>query len=219
MKRIILAAFLSAQFSIASAAIGIFWDFEALRDSEQSVLPANTLYAFIADSNNDGILPDAESLLDKTIAVGNEIEGNRIFLTGSTGAGGTAFGNANFQIQDDLGFLSTGDQANARWALYWFPGLTDSAPTLQAGASFGMFQSDNVDTASGGFSAMRFPSQGSQVDVFYFDTETLTGFGDTPTANTPSVSDFSANFTVIPEPSSVGLALLGVLGLMARRRR
>ena len=221
MKSVTIIGILATAI-VANAAVTIQFEVESLRDSNQLPVQDGTPWFLVADSNRDGIFPGEDALLNKTLASGVDIFGDRVFASGTTNSAEGNLGRANisatFSIVSDLGFSEDGEQVNQKWAIYWFPGLASINSNIEAGQSFGRFHGEVVDSGSGGDSAMIFQAAPSLTTTLYFDSEVLSDF-DTPTANTPSVSDFSANFTVIPEPSSVGLALLGVLGLMARRRR
>lgn len=212
----------------AKASIVINFEFEALRDSSGIAVSNGTVFALIA-SNSSGSLPSATDLLGAELSTGFDISnGSRIFAVGQTTSAVSAPGNAAGSL-NDLGGDNYSSVSDTRlgaapigsiWGLYWFPSISTTGTTIAGGDVYGFFQSSNVDTGQPiGDTAMILQGDGNPASVAYYDLPTLNTFAGPPTANTPSVSDFSANFTVIPEPSAAILGLLGAGALLMRRRR
>lgn len=227
MKKHIIGALFAGVASITSsfAAISIDFAFAQLRDSTQQA--ENGMIFILVAANGLGELPslDGEDFLGFSLETG-DVLGNdsKIFFSGSTANNGIGDGEAsgfadnltgtNYDA-DPSGLLGSAEAGSA-WGLFWFSGVTDSTQTVVAGTMFGFYQNSTVDSASPyGNTAMVLPSSGS-VEVGYYDAGLI---GGSSTANTPSVSDFSANFTVVPEPSATLLGLIGVGALFLRRRR
>lgn len=210
---LLLFVLLSQQLS---ASISISFEFEAFRDSSGVPLSTQTYSILIADTNKDSIFPTPSDLLSAQLSVGDNIQGNRIFFAGATN-------NSIFQDNtgslngSDLGLASNGEISGTKWAVYWFPGLT-SAPGpsgLQSGQVYGFYHSDQIESTAESFGAnasMVMPPDSNNVTVMYFDTAT-------ENTSFPSVQDFTADLTVVPEPSA--LILLGMVGsvILLRRRR
>lgn len=224
MKFIRLHSFLVALMCSKSlfASIAISFEFEAFRDSSSAPLATETLSILVVDTDKNSIFPSASDLLGTTLSVGDYINNDRIFYSGRTGDG--AINNATLSDSitgvtgNDLGLASNSEIENTRWAVYWFPGLS-AAPSvggLQSGQEYGFFHSDQIDsTAAASFNATASmvmpPDTATAVNTFYFDTAT-------ENTSFPSVQDFTADLTVVPEPSlTLLLSTIGVLVLFRRR--
>lgn len=213
--------FLCAQQLVAT--VTIQFEFEAFRDSSGDPLISQTYAVLIADSNKDSVFPSASDLFGSGLAVGDDIGGNRVFFAGTTGDGD--LNNPNYAIftgtaaslsGNDLGLNGNDEIAGTKWAVYWFPGLSAAPGTggLQAGQSYGFYHSDQIDTTAASFGAtasMVMPSAGSAVSVLYYDTEI-------ESTSFPSPEAFTANLTVIPEPTAMVLAMFGSTLLLRRQR-
>ena len=207
-------AFLSAQQLFAS--VTIQFEFEALRDSSGNPLLSQTYAVFIADSNKNSVFPSASDLFQSELKVGDYVGDDRIFYSGLIGTDGLLDGTAATITGNDLGLASGDEISGTKWAVYWFPGLS-AAPGedgLQAGQSYGFYHNNEIDPYTeanfGATAAMVMPGEGT-VQVLYLDSETE------PTSF-PSPEDFTANFTVIPEPTAMVLVLLSSAVLLRRRR-
>lgn len=225
MKRLklitLLVAFLSAKHLLGSVAIT--FEFEALRDSAGIPLSAETFTILVADTNKDSNFPIASDLFGSELSVGDYLQNDRIFYAGRTGDG--ALNNATLSDAistlngSDLGLANNSEIAGTKWAVYWFPGLSAApeAGGLQLGQSYGFYHSDQIDvTAAASFNAtaaMVMPGDGEAVNTFYYDTET-------ESTSFPSVQEFTADLTVVPEPSITAmLALIGFAISLRRRRK
>lgn len=200
------------------ASVTIQFEFEAFRDSSGSPLTSETYAVFIADTNKDSAFPSASDLFGSGLEVGDDINSGRVFFSGVVGANSILSGTASAISGNDLGLNSDDEISGTKWAVYWFPGLS-AAPGpggLQDGQSYGFYHSDQIDPYAqsdfGASASMVMPGDGSTVSVIYVDNETNTN------TSFPSPQDFTASFTVIPEPNSVILVLVGSAVLLRRRR-
>lgn len=222
LRYLILSLLIPAQ---AIASVAFTFDFASLRDSTGNALNNSSSFILVADSNDDGLFPDASTLLGEILATtlefgGTGTNGDRIFYADSLSSTGSASGfvSVDYSATSPGVAVVPGDL----WGIFWFPNLAVGG-TIAAGQTYGFFQSSVIDESLnfGSNWAMTFPTDSGQaVDVFYWEEEKLVAESFAPTANTPSVSDFSANYNVIPEPSSAALGLMGLAGAcMVRRRR
>jgi len=198
------------------ASVTLQFEFEALRDSSGTPVASSTYAIFVVDSNKNNVFPSAAELLGSALSVGGYIGDDRIFYAGLVNAVANLSGTVASLTGNDLGLSSDDEIAGTKWALYWFPGLS-SAPEggLQADQSYGFYHNATIDSYTqiefGATAAMVMPNNGSTVQVLYLDTATeATAF--------PSVSDFTASFIVVPEPSAMVLTLLSSALLLRRRR-
>lgn len=201
------------------ASVSISFEFEALRDSSGVPLATETYVVLIADADKDSIFPSATDLLGAQLSVGEDIQGSRVFFAGTT----ITTNNARFQDNtgsldsNDLGLTNNNEISGTKWAVYWFPGLSTApgASGLQEGQSYGFYHSDQIDAQAAAFNAtdsMVMPADGNNATVMYFDTET-----DNTTF--PSVQDFTADLSVVPEPSAITVLGMVCLFILLQRRR
>ena len=226
MKNRILLPLLLAGLAVpASATVTITLEFAFLRSSSQS--PTAGSYMLVADSDGDGVFPTAAELGEDVGSTLNDLAnqfiggadastGDRVFSVGSMDSDGYVNTGVASVSLTTLGVV-TGD----RWGILWFPGVGLDDQRV-VGQSFGSFHSSTVDQAIAdmqpGVIAMVFPADGNADTTIYYDASALTDFGGTPTGDTPSVAQFSATSTIIPEPSVALLGLLGLVGFARRRR-
>jgi hypothetical protein len=97
-------------------------------------------------------------------------------------------------------------------ALYivWFPTMTTPGVTVSSGTSYGVFRTDTPDSL--GTMAWTAPADGTTQSLFSLDNS----LGGNPAI---SNSAFTANFTAVPEPATVGLFGVAALGVILLRRR
>ncbi len=198
------------------ASVTISFEFEALRDSSGIPLSGDTYTILVADSNKDSIFPSPSDLLGAQLNLGDDIAGNRIFYSGTFN--GSIFDDTAASLEaSDLGLSDNTEIDGTRWAVYWFPGLSSApgASGLQQGQNYGFFHSDQIDPTAQAFGAtasMVMPPDGTQAQtILYFDTET-------ENTSAPSVQDFTADLTVVPEPSTLLLVGLASFAFLLRRR-
>jgi len=204
------------------ASVSISFEFEALRNASGVPLDVNTLTILIADSDKNSLFPSASELFEADLAVGNDVAGNRIFFSSTTGSGGansaTLLGGMTSVVASDIGLSNNNEIGGTRWAVYWFPGLSTAPGSggLQSGQSYGFYHSDQLESTAASLGAthsMVMPADGTTAaTVMYFDT----AIQDT---SFPSVQDFSADLTVVPEPSTIAVLIMfsGILSLRRRR--
>ena len=224
----LIGAFSSSLFA---ASVAITYDFDSLRKNGGAVLTTSCVAIMVADSDGDGILPTATelagiSLTNGTIIGGtDETNGDRIFSASLTGS--VAYGPPNLAGAITVDFTANGIETGGGtiWGLYWFPTISTLSTTLTVGTSYGFFHSAVADLAAAAVSGqsvtpMLFPADGgaTAINVFYYDSKVVTDAGKTPTANTPTNGNFTASYSVIPEPTTLTLTALAALGLLRRRR-
>ena len=101
-------------------------------------------------------------------------------------------------------------------ALFWFPTLTLGNSIIPAGTPFGSY---TRATAVNLTSAWITPNDGASNYKLGFYTTDGSELSPGPTAaNGPSAS-VASQVAAVPEPSTLGMAALGLIGLMSRRRR
>ena len=192
--------------SFASASVTLTFDIGVLYDSTGSgAIGAGSQVAIFADNTGISANPTNSDLIDQTLTIGHTYGGNELVALMTTDGGGFARGASTFDL--DGGLNATNDLA-----VYWFDGHTGGA--LTAGTTYGIYQNSSIQAGSGGTSSLTIPADGSNSNVFYYDTTTLGAAGAT-------VAEFSATNTLdtIPEPSSTALLGLGSVALLLRRRR
>lgn len=198
------------------ASVSISFEFEALRDSSGVPVTTNTYVVLIADTDKDSIFPSASDLLNAQLNVGEDILGSRVFFTGTTN-NGILQNNTGSLNGSDLGLTNNSEIGGTRWAVYWFPGLSTApgASGLQEGQSYGFYHSDQIDAQAAAYGAthsMVMPGDGDNATVLYLDTET-------ENTTFPSVQDFTADLTVVPEPSAITVLGMVCLFILLQRRR
>ena len=218
--------FLSLAASSA-ASVTVQFEFEALRGSDGLpvgtgvTLNVSTVVLLVADSDKSGAF--SSPVVGNSLSVGSSFgatpNSDRIFHAVSIPSGSSGFVSGQFTVDHtDLGLNAETDIQDTKWALFWFPGATLNG-TIATDQSYGVFHSSTLpDYTASGFSnpdqAMVMPANGTAlVTTFYYDQ------GIEPDGvSTPSVSQFSANLVVIPEPSALVMTLLGSAALLRRRR-
>lgn len=204
-------ALLMASSICAHATVSIQWEFEALRDAAGNPLAVSTAYVLVADTGGNGMVPDSEGVVGVSLAVGSSVGQGTVFFAGTT-AGAVAQGSVVSLDMDAFGV-----QAGDSWSLLWFPGINSvgDSVVVDAGQSFGSFQSSTIDPVAIGFGAdqaMVFPADGSPlVTTLYFDSSTEATISPTP-------GEFTASLTAVPEPSSFALTATAMMCMLLRRR-
>jgi hypothetical protein len=213
-----------------------------------TVVAEGTLFQLI-DLGANGVFDQINLLDGNTSATGQWVSGDDVLITatyiGSTDyatLGGFDLIPGN--TPDFPGFIDRSFQANivqgTKLGIRWFPGLTAAnyylpgSITLASGQAYGQFtrQTDRASDIGGvaslydpnvaseytgvknGGVAWVAPANGATISLDPFATATYGG------ADSATVGQ--ANLTVlppVPEPGTVGLALLGTAGLFGLRRR
>jgi len=127
----------------------------------------------------------------------------------------TNVGGSNTGFAEDFTGLSYSGNFNQGDKLYllWFPTVTTPGATVGAGASYGVYRTDTIDTYSGADIAWFAPADGGTYNMSAYLDSIYPGSGVT-TAN------FTASqITAVPEPSTYGLLGVGALVLVVFRAR
>jgi hypothetical protein len=183
-----------------------------VHDASSSNIALGTIGILVADTNSDSSFSGSNA-------------GTYSSIVGTTLSVGSAIGNDTivgvFQASDALGpgpigffdTISATAAANAKLALYWFPGVTTIGAALAANqGQMGFYRSDTPDTAFGGDIAFAMPAvDGNSYTLAYGDSSLATG-GSTPQSSLTA-------FNMVPEPSRVLFLALGGMGFLMRRRR
>ena len=212
-----------------SAAISIEVQVGTFLDSSSAVVSDTSLWAIVYDEGGAGLpggLANNTSLtLANTSQLFSDFAGATIATGGTIGTGeilwaGAVNGVATSGVEgvsihelSNFTFAGLGVAAGGTWAIYWFPELTAASNTLSS-SGFQVGGIQEVSAGSGGNIGMVFPVDDTgpaNYTASFLDTSPALG-GDI------AISRFTA-VTVVPEPSSVGLAMIGMAALLRRRRR
>jgi len=226
----IIAIFLIALSQISQGAITFNTFFGVAYSSDGTTpMPDNTLWIMIVD-NGDGILPgglqantslnanEDESSISAdfnglSVSLGTLINGDKIFAFGGMNGFGN-FGQAGISSEEltlSVGInaedeLASGDIGDT-FGFYWFPGIEYTGEDLLLSTVLEVGGISDTTGADSGFAPMVIPGDGNSAN---------------PGAATPDVGGTFSNerFTAvaIPEPTALGLTLLGAVMLLFRRR-
>jgi hypothetical protein len=230
MKRILftIAALSAFQLPAFSAAVTINLFADSLRDGSGNPLPDGTLVQLVVDPANNGFGDPARVITREQVAIdpafGSEITplsfvGSSVddvvvasfaISSANSGSAGGLFEALN--INYDANTYRPGLQIaqGMPMLLRWWPGKTTSSPnsSVLPGNRFGEYRTASVvDGSEIGWST---PAVGG----LYALNVTSPASGGTATA-----SQLSARLTPVPEPSTIGLAAIGLLSFVGRRRR
>ena len=218
-----LFAILAASSSL-SASITINGEYGKLRDSSGSVIAmSTTLYVIIYDADNNQSLPGG-LVVDQSLT-GDDSEAAYAAFSGLNFAQGLSIGGdkvvkvGTFNDADGFAapvlktedFDASGVSATAgfNYGFYWFPGVsTTSIPNtpFQVG---GINETVDYFGTGSNFIGTVIPADGNTVTTSITDTDLGGQVGDT--------SRFTA-ISAVPEPGTLSLAALSMLGLLHRRR-
>lgn len=169
-----------------------------------TLLPQDRLVAMVIDTGNDGL---STATLSGGIALTNGASIGNDLIVGLYDL--SAGGNDGQMAAQPLDVLYPPGVAGKRLGMYWFTGSTLANQQTVGGSWYGSFQ----DTTGGqdGSAAWVLPSDpGGNLDLKMLTTD-VGGFWDPSTG--------TAFWAVVPEPSTVVLVAMGVLGMLAIRRR
>jgi len=225
--RFVLAAALIAS---AQANNSFQVDFGNLRDSAGDLLSSETLVLLIADSSGDLNLPSPADLLGAELTEGLSIDGDRIFLAGTTISDPLISPDPDTDVSlfkglANVDYLILDIEEGDIWGVYWFPGLTAEGEIVEIDQVYGTYQSSHIDPTTvpfGANSAMTFPADevGGTHTTAYYDDETLSRLGLTPDPTyTPTAMDFTASYVVVPESEVALLLGCAALCVICIRRR
>ncbi len=166
-----------------------------------TLLPVGTVIQLVVDRNHDGFTtPSVGSF------TGNSADD---FILASFTVGPTA-GQFGVVVNFSLG---NGIDTTDPLILRWFPGLTSSAtPPADTTQRFGQFRTDIVQAVDGSDINWNVPADG----FAYF----LTFYTASQGGSNPDSAGVANMFvTAIPEPSTLGLLMVGLAGAVVVGRR
>lgn len=227
---VVLASFpLIALSGHAAVTLGV--QAGTLLNSSSTPVSDTSLWAIVYDQNGDGILPgglaadsnltnaDASQILadfaNQTISSGGTIGLDRILWSGAVDGIGTSGAESigGHDLNGDgsgFTFADLGVAANGKWAVYWFPGLSEASNTL-SGPTFEVGGLQRTTSGSGGDIGMAMPSTdtpGGSFSAYFIDA-----------TNGGVIADSAFTAVAIPETSTLTLSALGMAALLRRRRR
>ena len=226
MKKTLVPLALIGLLSVsANAAVLLNTTFGAMRDSTDAVVADGIRMVMIVD-NGDGVFPGGMALNSTTatlnpslvtaawegqsLAVGSIIGGDTVFWSGTLDSLGTSGVAGIWAGAETLLLGSNGLVAGRPYAFAWFPQTTGLTATADMGGLFQVGAVSYTDPAQLGgdpLAAMVVPADGQVFSPTVVDTEN----GGTLPAGSWSASP-------VPEASTALLGLIGLAGLVRRRR-
>ena len=223
LKKNLLA--LAATVALAcplSAAITIQLQADMLKDTAGAPMPTTGLFLLVASINNttlEGISAGASTAVNQLLFTGGD---DYIIARGNLAAYGVAgVLDAFLSVDPDTisapadTFQLAGWENGDTLALFWFPTLTLGSSIIPAGTPFGSY---TRNSAANGTSAWITPAEpASNYKLGFFTTDGGELSPGATAVNSPNSA--RASQSAVPEPSTLGMAALGVIGLLSRRRR
>jgi len=166
-----------------------------------------------ADSTFDSILAGSSTTVGSTL---NGSDDKIIFRTdlSSYGANGVLDLTTGALDLSTISGWNTGDPL----ALMWFPTLTTASSTITAGTEYGFYRNSTAVDSTQAWVTPADPTSNYLLGFFTKDGSELS-----PGASASNVASVgNASLTVggvVPEPGRFMLGMLGMLGLVMRRRR
>ena len=153
--------------------------FGPLADPSGAPVQNGRLWVMVYDENNDGQFPGGlgtdASLTDpaaaysafagKTLEVGTMIEGDRIFAVGKMDDTSTGVPGLTQNLVDQIDVVGMNLESGRKWAFYWFPKLSPTAPQVP-GQAFAIGGINEVSRFSLiGTQGMTIPNDGDTVAI------------------------------------------------------
>jgi hypothetical protein len=208
MKRLLVVTVAALSLVAIQARASVTLDIGAvdLLDQNGNLAPLNTVGLFVVDTTGAGFSLPTSIASGTSIAVGSFFAGTNLKIMADDDIN-NATATPGCLGLDFLGRYAGNVSAGEKFGIVWLPEQTLGDTTLEAGHA-GIF-SDGAGTYS---TAWVLPPDGN---VREFDMTTVSEEGSVPNA------DGLATITIVPEPSSISLVVLGMLGVVgfARRRR
>lgn len=217
IKKIALSTAIALGITAQSfATISISLQADLLQDNLGNAIPTTGLYMLVGSTTDlsfGSIQGGSSTAIGSTLSPGGDdfilFKGN-LTAAGTPGVLDASIGGLNFA---SIPGWNAGDPL----ALVWFPTLTQASATIPFGTPFGIY-TRNTPAAGDGSAAWITPADGVSNHPLAFFTQNGETLSTGPTAaNGPTAGRSSMN--AVPEPSTLGMAALGLIGLMSRRRR
>jgi hypothetical protein len=205
---VITVAALSLVAMQARASVGLTLGVLDILDENGNLAPVNTVGLWVVDTTGAGFALPTSISSGSSIAVGQYFNGGNLQIVDVedilTTTAQPGYDSLTFNGTYGVGNIAaTGE----KFGIIWLPEQTIENTTLAAGYA-GIF-SDGVGTYS---AAWVLPADGANLG---YDMTTVSELGGVPDA------DGLASIMIVPEPSSLALVVVGLLGAvgMIRRRR
>ncbi len=191
--------------------VAINFNADMLRNSLGSPVSTTSLALLVADTSGAGFggILNASALINQYSTITSTTTGSNLMVLWRSDF--SAFGTNGI-----VSFAATPLTLQGSWvagdklAIVWFPTLTLANTSLAGGTSYGLITNSNWVT----------PTNGGTTPIPYQVISTTNNGAFTSNANTSNLTNAQTNatFTVVPEPGSLSLLLLGGCGLFAARR-
>ena len=224
IKNTLLAGAITiASCATSMATISVILQADLLEDNLGAPIPANSLVMLLVDTTGNGFsafVPGSSTLVSNSpfTAGGDDYVVYRNDLT-SYGPGvldRTLSGASALNLASIPGW-NTGDPLALVWFVGGPTGMTLGNTTITNGSRYGIYSNPLAVDGSRAWVTPTDPTSTANL-LFYTKDSSGGDLGPGPTASNLG-SAGRASQTVVPEPSTLGMLALGVIGLMSRRRR
>lgn len=218
MRKKLLGLVASLAAAAASqASITLETQFANLYDADGiTQIGAGKIGILVADTDGTGITNAMNTVLTEGTFLGGSSDDLIVKVFTSINNVADFSGSSGFS---DVSVITYSGNFTAGDNLYllWFPTLTTAGSTVVDGTAYGVYRSDNVNTASGSDIAFVAPPDDNGVyTLAVFDNSLVPASGVT-------TSDLTANqVAAVPEPSSTAILVMvgiGVVLIQIRRMR